>query len=216
MNNIRVAGIALAIALAVGAVGLHLHQSRGSSAATRDGTGSPGGRDMTVAIPRNGAEANALLARPEVREYRARMDFQDNARRFFAEAATLDDASRIRQAQALESGINRYEEAGELSAGESVMLRIGLIRATETDQAAQIERISELVARYQVHAERRNAAFLQAQRNDVAFNSYKARESRIVAEVMAMKSIPGGLSRNEYLRQRLQREREIAYGGGPS
>ena len=29
---------------------------------------------------------------------------------------------------------------------------------------------------------------------------------------MAMTAVPGGLSRDEYLRQRLQREREVAYG----
>lgn len=38
----------------------------------------------------------------------------------------------------------------------------------------------------------------------------------MVSEVMAMTAVPGGLSRDEYLRQRLQRERErereVAYG----
>ena len=33
---------------------------------------------------------------------------------------------------------------------------------------------------------------------------YKAREKAVVAEVMAMTIIPGGLTRDEYLRQRLQ------------
>lgn len=214
MKKMHVVGVAAALALGLGAFGLH--ELQGAHAARSDGGTPADAGNLVTNPPRSSAERNALLGRPEVREYQARLDFQNNARRFFAEADKLDQASRRRQAQALEADIDRYQNTGELSAGETVMLRVGLIHATETDQAAQIEKISELVASYQVHAERRNAAFLQAQRNDPAFNSYKARESRIVAEVMAMKSIPGGLSRNEYLRQRLQREREIAYGSGPS
>lgn len=49
-------------------------------------------------------------------------------------------------------------------------------------------------------------------RHDPPLNDYKQREQRVVSEVMAMTAVPGGLSRDEYLRQRLQREREIAYG----
>lgn len=92
------------------------------------------------------------------------------------------------------------------------MLRIGVIHATEPDPLRQTERIADLMADYRLRAERRNAAFVQSQREDAAFNDYKQREQRVVSEVLAMTAIPGGLSRDEYLRQRLQREREIAYG----
>lgn len=218
MKKSRVATLVATTVLVLGlsAFGLQHHQQL-QSARTAKGSGAAPANAGTLAAnpPLDNADRRALLNRPQVRGYQARLDFQNNAQRFFAEAGKLDQASRRRQAQALEADIDRYQNAGELSAGETVMLRIGLIRATESDQAAQIEQISDLVARYQVHAERRNAAFLQSQRNDPAFNDYKARESRVVAEVMAMKSIPDGLSRNEYLRQRLQHEREIAYGNGP-
>ncbi len=40
---------------------------------------------------------------------------------------------------------------------------------------------------------------------------YQVDEKRIVEEVLSMDSIPDGLSRNEYLRQRLQQAREQHY-----
>ena len=43
------------------------------------------------------------------------------------------------------------------------------------------------------------------------FLDYKAREKEIVARVMAMPEIPGGIDRDEFLRQELQTAREQAY-----
>ena len=45
---------------------------------------------------------------------------------------------------------------------------------------------------------------------DARFSRYKSEEKRIVDEVMALDSIPDGLSRDQYLRQRLQEAREQA------
>jgi hypothetical protein len=47
--------------------------------------------------------------------------------------------------------------------------------------------------------------------SDPRFQDYKARERAIVAEVMGLGEIPGGLTRDEYLRQRLQQARVSAY-----
>ena len=60
----------------------------------------------------------------------------------------------------------------------------------------------------------REAAFVAQQQADPRMQRYKAREKTVVAEVMAMTIIPGGLTRDEYLRQRLQLERERAFDGG--
>lgn len=202
--------VSAALLLGLGGYGV---QRAGQHGAARASVLPPGGASAATAAIANGSARADLLNRPAVRAYQARVAFQDQARRFFAEADRLAPAARQRQAQTLESDIDRYERAGDLSAGETLMLRIGLIRATEADPERQLQRITDLAAAYQVHAERRNAAFLAAQRDDRAFNDYKARESRTVAEVMTMTVIPGGLSRNEYLRRRLQHEREIAYRG---
>ena len=70
-----------------------------------------------------------------------------------------------------------------------------------------------LAERYRADAARREAAFVAQQQADPRMQRYKAREKAVVAEVMAMTTIPGGLTRDEYLRERLQRERELAFDG---
>ncbi|MFC3552443.1 hypothetical protein ACFOLC_15675 [Lysobacter cavernae] len=207
----RAITIIASVALLLGLGGYGAHRA-GQQGAARASATSGNNAALASAATGNVTSRVELLSRPAVRAYQARVDFQEQARRFFAEAGRLAPAARQRQAQLLETDIDRYERAGDLSAGETLMLRIGLIRATETDPARQMQRTADLAAAYQVHAERRNAAFLAAQRDDRAFNDYKTRENRIVTEVMAMPVVPGGLSRNEYLRRRLQHEREIAYG----
>ncbi|RNF85001.1 hypothetical protein EER27_04205 [Lysobacter psychrotolerans] len=174
-------------------------------AAATDRTDNPGTARGNPGVP------EAWRNDPRVRAYRDRLAFQRDARLFARQAAGLDPAERARRAGRLASAIDHYERAGELSAGETLMLRIGLIRADDGDEATQVRRITDLVERYRAHARARNAAFLQAQRNDPAFNDYKHREARIVREVMAMTRIPGGLPRDTYLRQRLQQERQLAY-----
>lgn len=155
--------------------------------------------------------SQALLATPQAQQYRQRQRFQHEARQFFAQAERLPAGERERRAQALQRDIDAYEGAGELSAGETVLLRVALIRATVADPARQAELVEVLAARYRGEAERRNAQWLQQQAQDPRFRDYKRREQEIVAEVMAMRAFPGGLSRDEYLRQRLQAERERVY-----
>ncbi|KRA73089.1 hypothetical protein ASD78_16000 [Lysobacter sp. Root667] len=175
-------------------------------------------RESRASVPAGGAQASAaeatqaaLIRTPQARAYRDRQGFRDDAKRFFRDAAALSAAERTRQAQRVERGIDGYERAGELSAGETMLLRVALIQATVPDQAEQMRQVEALATQYRELAERRNAQYLAQQRNDPRFQSYKQREAVVVAEVMALRQIPGGLTRDEYLRQRLQAERERAY-----
>lgn len=149
----------------------------------------------------------SVFATPEARAYVERVDFEARARRFFTDPRALAPTERKREAQALTAAIDRYERARQLSAGEAMNLRIGLVRATVDDEAVQVDRIADIVAAYRADGERREARFIEQQRGDAAFVEYKAREAAIVAEVMAMAAIPDGLTREEYLRRRLQAER---------
>jgi hypothetical protein len=153
-----------------------------------------------------------LQQSPQVRAYRERQDFEADSKRFLRDAARLGPVEREKQARALSASIDKYEREGGLSAGESLLLRSGLIKATVADEAQQAARIAELAQDYRERADRRTAEYLAQHERDSRFQDYKARERSIVAEVMAMSSIPGGLSRDEYLRLRLQQARELAYG----
>jgi hypothetical protein len=132
--------------------------------------------------------------------------FNERAREFFANSAQMTAADRVREAQQLEQELARLEQAGGLSAGETLLIRAGVIRETVPAGAQQDAQLQALQERYRAETQLRVAA-AQA-RQDPQFGSYKVRESEIVNEVMAMETIPDGLTRDEYLRRRLQSARE--------
>ena len=154
----------------------------------------------------------ALASTPEARAYRNRMAFEQRVRGFLRDAHTLDANARRQQAQAIAREIDQREQARELSAGESVVLRVSLIEAAEQDQAERIRQSQALVDRYRQQTAARQAAFEERQRQDAGFQAYKVREAQIVSEVMAMTRYPGGMSRDDYLRIRLQEARQATYG----
>lgn len=154
----------------------------------------------------------ALASTPEARAYRNRLAFEQRVRGFLRDAHTLDESTRREQAQAIGREIDQREQARELSAGESVVLRVSLIEAAEQDQAERIRQSQALVDHYRQQTAARQAAFEEQQRKDAGFQAYKTREAQIVSEVMAMTSYPGGMSRDDYLRMRLQEARQATYG----
>ena len=153
----------------------------------------------------------SLQATPQAQEHLERQRFEADAKDFFARSASLRAVERSERADALTRQIDKYEAACGLSAGEAVLLRTALVKATVDDPARQAEQVAAIADRYRAHADRRMAAFLEQQRNDPRFQAYKAREAQVVAEVMAATTIPAGLTRDQYLRQRLQEAREQAY-----
>ena len=156
----------------------------------------------------------ALESTPQAREWLGQQRFEREARDFVRAAPGLPTGERERRAQALETQIAAREAAGELSAGDTLLLRAAMIEAMSGSEAEQKARLAALAERYRADAARREAAFAAQQAADPRMRQYKARERAVVAEVMAMTSIPGGLTRDQYLRQRLQLERERAFGGG--
>lgn len=159
------------------------------------------------------ARLRALENTPQAREWLGQQRFERDARDFVRDASKLPAGERERRAQALEAQIEAREQSGELSAGETVLLRAALIEAGSGSEAEQKARLAALAERYRADAARREAAFVAQQQADPRMQRYKAREKAVVAEVMAMTTIPGGLTRDEYLRERLQRERELAFDG---
>lgn len=155
------------------------------------------------------APANASeSARPVDIQERAR--FNERAREFFAQAPALSPAEARQRAEDLSQELSRIEQAGGLSAGETFLIRAGLIRATVADEQQQMAQIRALKDRYEADARQRNA--VASGQSDPMFDLYKVREGQIVAEVMSLSTIPNGLTREEYLRRRLQTEREQLLG----
>ena len=66
-------------------------------------------------------------AAPAVQTYLQRQEFQRRLQSYIAQAASMAPDARASQAIEIEHGVDRYETAGELSAGEAMLLRAALI-----------------------------------------------------------------------------------------
>lgn len=158
-----------------------------------------------------GSAADAAASTPEARAYQSRLAFERQAREFVRDAPGLDPDVRLRRAQALSREIDRRERMRELSADEAVVLRVGLIHAAVQDEMERIRQSQEVIDRYRSDTTARQRAYQEQQNRDPRFRQYKAAEARIVAEVSGMRAFPDGMSREDYLRLRLQQAREAIY-----
>lgn len=221
-------GVALAAALgvavawlAVDASSTGVAESARRDASLDDGKGNGGGSDR-AAEPFDQAAAGerppGAFDTPEARAALAaqaeRQRFEKALRDFLANSAALDAAERERIAAELDAQVEAEELAARMSGDEARMLRLALIERSSEDANERLRRAEALAEAYRLEAERRQREFEAQQARDPRFRDYKAREAQVVAEVQALREIPGGISRDEYLRRRLQAERERAYGGG--
>lgn len=157
------------------------------------------------------ADIRALEASPQARDYLQRRDFERRLKAFLAQAAGMGTVARSEQARALATKVADEERARRMSAGEAFALQAALIDAATPDQSARIDALARLAEHYRTDSAIREQAWRTQLRHDPRFRDYKTSERRIVNEVMAMTQIPGGLTRDAYLRQRLLRARERAY-----
>ncbi len=163
------------------------------------------------------APGAAVAAVPDARASQSRLAFERQARAFLQDAPQLDDATRLARARALSQDIERREQNRELSSDEALMMRIGLIQVAVEDPRQRVAQVQEVLDRHTARTAARQQAALAQQRRDAQLREYKAQEARIVTEVLAMRSYPDGLSRDDYLRQRLQAARDaINYGQSPA
>lgn len=207
-----------ALALAAVAVGWALHLNKPTAERTKptdergvlgEARENPDAPSYSPAPAPATAQATASeSARPVDVQERAR--FNERAREFFAQAPALSPEEVRRRAADISQELSRIEQAGGLSAGETFLLRAGLIRATVADEQQQVAQLRALKQRYEIGARQRTAR--AAEQPDPMFQLYKVRESQIVAETLSLQVIPNGLSRDEYLRRRLQAEREQLLG----
>ena len=157
-------------------------------------------------------EQQALLDNPDTLELANRLDFEEELHTFFANADGLSSEDRATEAAMLEQRLAEYQRKGQVSAAESLMVRIAMTKLTIEDEAAQKRALQGLIDQQNDAAQARKEAWLAKPRPE--FEAYKQREKQIVKEVMAMEKVPAGLTRNEYLRQRLLEARVAANKNG--
>ncbi len=149
---------------------------------------------------------------PGAAKQRSHQAFQDMARKFLREAPNMSPEIRLERARALAREVEARERAGELTGEEAVLIRIGLIQAAVVDDTERVRQAQAVVDHYREQSAQRQAATAARQQQDARQREYKAREAEIVAEVLAMSSYPGGLSRDDYLRLRLSEAHRAIYG----
>ncbi|UXI68289.1 hypothetical protein [Tahibacter amnicola] len=128
------------------------------------------------------------------------------AERFLLSASGMQADDRAREAARIASDVVRYEASGDMAATEAVILRLGLIQVDGADEATQADRIADVIASHRLR-DTSGTGSLDRTGRDAAWARYQAREREITAEVMRMAQLPDGLTREEYLRQRLLKER---------
>jgi len=153
-----------------------------------------------------------LTQHPLTLAYQAYTDFQQHSRRFFDNADRLDEQERQAQLRQLLAGTNQYEQAGKLVPIEALTLKLAMLRYTSASDEDYKSKAKSLIDQYQHVSDAREQAWLA--NPEPQFVEYKRQENDIVKEVMAMTVIPDGLSRDEYLRQRLERARIATMGAG--
>ncbi len=149
---------------------------------------------------------------PIVQAHEAYTAFQQHSRRFFSEADQLDEQKRQAEMRQLLDGTNRYEAEGKLVPMEALVLKLALLRYSSSGDDDYKIKAKMLIDQYKAQSDLREQAWLT--NPDPQFVEYKRQEQDIVREVMAMTVIPDGLSRDEYLRQRLEQARIATMGGG--
>ncbi|HET9446555.1 MAG TPA: hypothetical protein VFO35_09870 [Steroidobacteraceae bacterium] len=208
-NSLIVVGVAAAAAIVWFVRPAERPQPAQSSvdATQREPTQSPApARAPRPAVPQIERPQSRPTGDPRVQEFQQREQFQQEVREFFARAPALSPEERAARAKEIARAITHYEAKGEIAAAEALTLRSGLIRETVQDPVEQIVAMRGLQQHYQQQGERKQAEW--EARPNPELELYKAREREIVNEVMAMTTIPDGLTRDEYLRRRLQSARE--------
>lgn len=192
-------------ALAVG-IGFALWPSKESPQSERAMTPAP------AAAPSAGSDAVPadLRDHPVVQAYQAFSDFQQHSRGFFDNAENLTEQEKQAQLRQLLDGTNKYEQEGKLVPMEALLLKLAMLRYTTRGDDDYKAKAKSLIDQYKAQSDLREQAWLA--NPDPNFIDYKRQEADIVKEVMAMTVIPDGLSRDEYLRQRLEQARIATMG----
>ncbi len=201
--------VGIGVALAIGA-GVGLWQTRQPAQTSAEKATSP----VAATAVTDHVTGTDLQSHPVVQAYHAFADFQQHSRGFFDNAERLSEQEKQAQLRQLLDGTNKYEQEGKLVPMEALVLKLAMLRYTSNGDDDYKAKAKNLIDQYKTQSDLREQAWLA--NPDPNFIDYKRQEADIVKDVMAMTVIPDGLSRDEYLRQRLEQARIATMGGsGP-
>ncbi|TQV87203.1 hypothetical protein [Aliikangiella coralliicola] len=141
-------------------------------------------------------------------DYQSLFHTRDRFRQFFEDAEQLDDVTKQNQFAELNQEVELLEKQKKISNAESLMMKLALLKhAPDSAQAKEIGQV--LIDEYKAIAAERERKFRD--NPSPQFKTYKQKEKEIVKEVMEMDVYPDGLTREQYLAQRLAELRKQVY-----
>ena len=150
------------------------------------------------------ASVDAVMSHPNVQRYLQREARKERLQGYFddIEHGDSEEAWRL---------INDIEREGGVLAYEALALKLAWLERNSADKASFDRAAKDLLETYRQRAEKAGGQY-DPHRDVPGFSEYKSMERKIVEEVQAMQNFPDDMTRDEYLRKRLQQAREQAYG----
>jgi hypothetical protein len=203
---------AAALLLIAGGVGLALRDDPPATARPHASAPPPASAlpDLSLGAEPEAEAEPEIPSGPELARYRETIAFRDAVRAFFDGYRDLAKSERTARAAQIEQQLEERERDGRVLPQEALVLRLGLLRATIDDPAVLESESRRVLADYRAAAERAAADRAPDPRDA----EYEARQAVIAREVMALEEVPGGLAREEYLRERLRELRLEVYADG--
>jgi hypothetical protein len=166
--------------------------------------------DLSLGVAPDADAEPEIPSGPELDRYRETIAFRDAVRAFFDGYRDLAPSERAARAAQIEQLLAARERDGRVLPQEALVLRLGLLRATVDDPAVLESESRRVLEDYRAAAERAAASRAPDPRDA----EYQARQAQVAREVMALEEIPGGVAREEYLRERLRELRIEVYADG--
>lgn len=203
MNNKIQLSVVIALALGAGVAAWRYFPSPAQSSADNPATEAPAaGRDLDPAgLSRE--ELAGLLSDPRVQTYFQREKDKQSLHDYFNGRGELS-AEESRQL------IESIEAEGRIMAYEAMALKLAWLERNSASKAEFDRAAGELVESYRQKSQQ-SAEEYDPYEDVPGFVEYKEMEAQVVREIQQMATFPDGMSKQEYLRMRLQEVREKAY-----
>ena len=146
----------------------------------------------------------------EIRQFEARQAFLDGMQSFLDAPEEVPETQRAETADHYRALVRDHAARGEFSGAEALMLELALLRQQVAEDDYP-ESAQALMDTYSDDSKTREAAWRATSTDQLAV--YKQREQAVMEAVREMDSFPDGMTQGQYLRERLQAEREKLAAG---
>ena len=168
-----------------------------------------------VPPPDSGAQVTRSASQAALEAYerspvRAMQALRDDLQAFVREAELLPAQDHEPRARELLAEVETFEESGYLTAPEALALRLSLLRYALPPDEYRVA-AETLVSDARERAEQAERDW--AARSDPRLERYRQLEREIVEESLSMTEFPDGMTRQAYLRERLQALRSEMFSG---